>query len=212
MTYLLVTLILGMSFLFYQVTLLGKERKLLLGEVASLTDDNSKILSQKKSSEVRLGQIGEHFAPFLTEFPYNPKDVRFLGSPIDLIAFDFDSNKLVFIEFKTGNSKQSARQRSVRRMVESGNVFYEIIRVNKGVSSKMSGMRLTEESRSQTEEVVEAVVEPVSPEEPEKVEPVAEEPEEAVEVTQEPVVEPEPVVAEDNDLKAVVKPRKKKNG
>lgn len=211
MIYLLVTLILGISFLFFRVTILGKERKLLLGEVSSLIDHNSKILSQKRSSEVRLGQIGEHFAPFLTEFPYNPKDVRFLGSPIDLIAFDFDSNRLVFIEFKTGNSKQSVRQRAIRQMVESGSVFYEVIRVNKGVSSKMSGMKLTEESQSVTEDVVEVVVEPVKPEEPEKVEPVAKEPEEVVEVTQEPVMEPEQVVAEDNDLKVVVKPRKKKN-
>ena len=112
-------------------------------EICLLTADLNKLSSQKKSSEVRLGQIGEHFAPFLTEFPYNPKDVRFLGSPIDLIAFDFDSGKLVFIEFKTGGSQQTKRQRMVRDMVESGNVFYEIIRVNKEVSSKMSGNGLT---------------------------------------------------------------------
>ena len=53
-------------------------------------EDINKILSQKKSSEVRLGQISEHFAPLLKDFPYDTKNARFLGSPIDLIVFDID--------------------------------------------------------------------------------------------------------------------------
>jgi predicted Holliday junction resolvase-like endonuclease len=88
------------------------------------------IKSQKKSTEVRTGQICEQFGPYLTDFPYDPKNTRFIGSPIDMIVFDFDANKLVFIEFKTGQSKENSRQKKVRQMIESGNVFYEAMRVS----------------------------------------------------------------------------------
>ena len=40
------------------------------------------------SQAVTLGKSLEHLIPYFPDFPYNPKDVRFLGSPIDLIVFD----------------------------------------------------------------------------------------------------------------------------
>jgi len=100
--------------------------------IKKLNDDNTKLLSQKKSSETRLGQIGEHFAPLLDVFPYDPKDARFLGSPIDFVVFDFEGDQIVLVEFKTGNSRESKRQRQVRDMVANGNVKYEVIRVRGG--------------------------------------------------------------------------------
>jgi predicted Holliday junction resolvase-like endonuclease len=98
-------------------------------QIARMADDYNKLLSQKKSSEVRIGQIGEQFAPFLEEFPYNPKDARFLGSPIDYVVFDFEGDQIVLVEFKTGNSYESQRQKAVKRMVEEGKFKYELIRV-----------------------------------------------------------------------------------
>ena len=95
-------------------------------------DENTKLISQKKSSETRLGQIGEHFAPLLDVVPYDPKDARFLGSPIDFVVFDFEGDQIVLVEFKTGNSRESKRQRQVRDMVANGNVKYEVIRVRGG--------------------------------------------------------------------------------
>ena len=46
------------------------------------------LLSQKKKSEVRLGQITEHIVPFLDAFHYNQKRAQFLGSPIDFVVFE----------------------------------------------------------------------------------------------------------------------------
>ena len=42
----------------------------------------------KKSMNVTRGKVAEHLMPFFPDFPYNPKDVRFIGSPIDLLVFD----------------------------------------------------------------------------------------------------------------------------
>jgi predicted Holliday junction resolvase-like endonuclease len=42
----------------------------------------------RKSQSVIIGKVTEHVVPYLPEFTYNPKDARFIGSPIDLIVFD----------------------------------------------------------------------------------------------------------------------------
>jgi len=97
-------------------------------------EDINKILSQKKSSEVRLGQISEHFAPLLKDFPYDSKNVRFLGSPIDFVIFDLDNNRIIFMEFKTGNSRETVKQRQVRDIIKEGNVTYEVMRVYEDVT------------------------------------------------------------------------------
>jgi len=105
---------------------LGKER-----------EKNKNLLSQKKSSETRLGQISEHLVPFLENCPYNPKDLHFLGNPIDYLAFDFDEGKIIFLEIKSGNSKPSKRQKLIKNLIKSGRVFYDEIRINeKGVKHK----------------------------------------------------------------------------
>ena len=91
---------------------------------------NKTILSQKKSSETRLGQISENLTPFLEAFPYNPKNAHFLGQPIDFIVFDYDQGKIVFVEVKTGNAKESARQKLIKNMIKEGHVYYERIRIN----------------------------------------------------------------------------------
>ena len=83
----------------------------------------------KRSSAVNLGKITEHFIPFMSKFPYNPKDVRFIGSPIDLIVFDGHSDKkdqitLVIVEVKTGNSKLSSPQQRIKEAVIAGRVHW----------------------------------------------------------------------------------------
>ena len=40
----------------------------------------------KRSSAVISGKVTEHLTPYLGVFPYNPKDARFLGTPVDLIV------------------------------------------------------------------------------------------------------------------------------
>lgn len=91
--------------------------------------NNKKILSQKKSSETKLGQISEHLAPFLDECPYNPKHMHFLGQPIDFIVFDEDEDEIVFLEVKSGGSKESKKQKQIKNMITEGRVYYEKMRI-----------------------------------------------------------------------------------
>lgn len=63
----------------------------------------------RRSGATIAGKVSEHLAPCLPGVPFNPKDVRFLGTPIDLV---------VFVELKAGGSTLSMRERAVRDMVQ----------------------------------------------------------------------------------------------
>ena len=62
----------------------------------------------RRSSAVVSGKVSEHLAPYMAGFPYNPKDARFLGTPIDFLVFDGmsddDVRQVVFLEIKTRGS------------------------------------------------------------------------------------------------------------
>ena len=86
------------------------------------------LLSQKKKSEVRLGQITEHIVPFLDAFPYNPKRAQFLGSPIDFVVFE--SDEIIFVEVKTGKSRLTKGQKHIKHLVENKKVDWKTIRIS----------------------------------------------------------------------------------
>src|ERR1041385_8912167 len=56
----------------------------------------------QRSHAVTSGKVHEQLVPYLPEFGFNPKDARFLGSPVDLLVFDgLDDGELrrgVFLE------------------------------------------------------------------------------------------------------------------
>ena len=81
------------------------------------TENRKKVVSQKKSSEVRLGSIAETLAPFLDQFEFDPENCTFLGKPIDYISFGDD--KITFIEVKSGKSQLNSKQRYIRRSNQS---------------------------------------------------------------------------------------------
>lgn len=87
----------------------------------------SKLLSQKKSSEVITGQVAEKIAPFLKEFPYNPRQSTFLGMPIDYMVFG--EKMITFIEIKSGNARLTKKQRAIRKLVEDKKVEWREINI-----------------------------------------------------------------------------------
>ncbi len=83
--------------------------------------------SLRQSLASRHGRIYEQFLPFLEEYPYSPENFRFLGSPVDGVQFEED--RIIFIEFKSGNSKLSRRQSRIKEIVGSGRVYFEEVRL-----------------------------------------------------------------------------------
>ena len=87
----------------------------------------------QRSQAVTMGKVHEQLIPYLPDFPYNPKDVRFLGSPIDLVVFDGLAagrlQRIVFLEVKTGAAGLTSRERCVRDVVQAREVEWAELRV-----------------------------------------------------------------------------------
>ena len=87
----------------------------------------------QRSQAVTAGKVHEQLIPYLPAFPYNPRDVRFLGSPVDLVVFDgLDEGRvrrIVFVEVKTGGAGLTGRERMVWEAVLEGVVEWVVLRV-----------------------------------------------------------------------------------
>jgi predicted Holliday junction resolvase-like endonuclease len=88
--------------------------------------------SVRQSQAVISGKVYEQLLPYLPDFPFNPKDVRFIGSPVDLVVFDgLDRGtvgRVVFVEVKTGQAQLTSRERQVRDAVRAGRVEWTELR------------------------------------------------------------------------------------
>jgi len=88
-----------------------------------------------RSHSVVAGKATEHLAPLLPGFEFDPRDARFLGSPVDFIVFDGLSEgeieEVVFVEIKTGPSAAlTTRERRVRDAVDARRVRFLEVRID----------------------------------------------------------------------------------
>ena len=81
----------------------------------------------RQSLSTRYGKMTEQFMPFVSSFPWDPGRFRFIGSPIDGVQFEDDM--IILVEFKSGGSRLSARQRRIRELVQSGRVEFKELRL-----------------------------------------------------------------------------------
>jgi len=87
-----------------------------------------------RSRAVLSGKVSEQLAPYLPGFKYDPTDVRFLGTPIDLIVFNGagrgDPKEIVFIEIKYGKSNLSSKERKIKELIEKQKIRWELLRIS----------------------------------------------------------------------------------
>ena len=85
-----------------------------------------------RSRSVIVGKVTEHLVPYLPAFSWNPKDARFIGSPIDFLVFDgLDEGQLrniIFVEVKTGASVLTDREKQIRSAIAQKRVGWAEIR------------------------------------------------------------------------------------
>jgi predicted Holliday junction resolvase-like endonuclease len=90
----------------------------------------------QRSQAVTVGKVSEQLLPYLPGFRFNPKDARFLGSPVDLVVFDgLDEGELRgvwFLEVKTGNAALSGRERQIRDAILEKRVGWDELRLPRG--------------------------------------------------------------------------------
>ena len=95
-----------------------------------------------KSRAVLGGHFSEQLAPFLPDFKYLPTECRFMGKPVDLIVFKGMDKKeieeVVFVEVKSGNSKLSSVEKSLKNAIEKNKVRFEEYRVPEKITNHPS--------------------------------------------------------------------------
>jgi predicted Holliday junction resolvase-like endonuclease len=93
-----------------------------------------------KSRAVIGGQFSEQLAPYLPDFNFLPTECKFVGKPIDFLVFkgmdEKEINEIVFVEVKSGNSKLSSQERSLREAIEKKNVRWVEYRIPEGLTGK----------------------------------------------------------------------------
>lgn len=95
--------------------------------------EDARADSVSRSQSVVSGKALEVLAPLLPEFEFNPRDARFLGSPVDLVVFDGltagDVRSVRFVEVKSGRAALTSRERMVRDAVADGRVSWHVLRL-----------------------------------------------------------------------------------
>ena len=93
-----------------------------------ITGRYRRLLKKKRGDEVRRGLTTEQWLPFLEQYPWDPTRFRFLGAPI--AGIQFEEHKIVFVEFKSDESRMSNKQRIIRELVELDKVEFREIRID----------------------------------------------------------------------------------
>ena len=108
---------------------LTDEAKALFEKWKQTTTEQIRKDAILRSAHVLIGKIGEQIAPLylISELGVHPRDLKFIGAPIDFIAFKGLSegypDKIIFIEVKTSQSGTlSKRENMVRRLVQQKRV------------------------------------------------------------------------------------------
>lgn len=81
---------------------------------------------KKRSQSARYGYLFQNFVPLLKDFPYNKYNVRYIGDPIDAVAFEIPK-EIVFLEFKLNTAQLTPKQKIIKELIERNKVkFMEI--------------------------------------------------------------------------------------
>jgi predicted Holliday junction resolvase-like endonuclease len=86
----------------------------------------------EQSRAVLGGKFTEQMVPFFPDFRYDPTEVRFIGSPIDMVVFPGlatgDPREIVILEVKTGKNQQlTPAQKKIRELIENNMVRWDEI-------------------------------------------------------------------------------------
>lgn len=92
---------------------------------------SKKAVSQSKYTT--LGYVNEKIAPLLPQFPYNYKDLTFLGKWVDYIVFDWLSEwfvrDIIFLEIKSWQSRLNKNEKLLKEAIQNWRVSYKVWRI-----------------------------------------------------------------------------------
>lgn len=130
-------------------TRLARERDAHI-ELVDAARAEARADSRQRAKSVNLGQAIEQFVPFMSDYPFDVKDSKFLGNPIDYLVFNGlrendHVDEVVFVEVKSGKSGLTKRERSLRDAIDEGRVRHLIVRVPTAAQADTVRQRAEEE-------------------------------------------------------------------
>ncbi len=118
-----------------------KNEQLKKKYVLDVIEERKKAIKQSRSTIE--GLVTEQLAPYFPGWKHTPSEARFIASPLDFVVFNGLSEDnvkdITFVEVKSGQSKETARQRSVKDAIKRGRVNYELVEID------MNGKQVTSE-------------------------------------------------------------------
>ena len=96
---------------------------------------DSKLRSARKqaintSRHVHKGYTSEKLAPLLPIFPYNPRDMVFVGKGFDYLVIKGlskqDITEIIFLEIKSAKSNLNTNERLIKQAIDAKQVRYEV--------------------------------------------------------------------------------------
>lgn len=110
---------------FYAGKAIGKR---YMFEVMQSVIDKERKDAVKQSRSVLGGKISEQVCPFNDDFPVLASECRFIGAPVDFIAFkgldEKNVEEVIFIEVKTNSSRLNQTEKSIKDAIDSGKVRF----------------------------------------------------------------------------------------
>lgn len=87
--------------------------------VGKLREELDWAAAERRRLVTQRSAWGEHWAPLLSGYPYDPRRFRFLGSPVEGVQFEED--RVVFVSLSPAPTAEAAR---VRELVRAGRVEF----------------------------------------------------------------------------------------
>lgn len=114
-------------------------------EIDKRIGKREKAIRENAIAKSRAGQLGktlEKVAPMFPGFGHHPYDVRPVFDPIDFVVFDGyfkgEVTDVVFVEFKTGQSRFNDVQSSIREAIRKKRVHFEERRLSKAAMKALT--------------------------------------------------------------------------
>jgi len=127
--------VLVISFFLYFIVRLTFEHRFRHWQKAEVGRWQEELLEGRRDAVARSravlgGRFTEQMVPYFPDFAYDPTEVRFIGTPIDLVVFpglaQGEPREIVIMEIKSGrNAQLTPTERKIRKLVEDGMVRWE---------------------------------------------------------------------------------------
>jgi predicted Holliday junction resolvase-like endonuclease len=114
-------------------------------EVDKRLSKKEKEIRERAIAKSRAGQLGktlEKIVPMFPGFGHHPYDVRPIFDPIDFVIFDGyyrgSVRDIVFVEFKTGQSRLSSIQGSIKAAIHGKRIHFEEKRLSRDALRRLT--------------------------------------------------------------------------